>query len=244
MHLLLVDDEPQVLRALRVVLREAGFETTVAESLATAREALVRRPPDGAIIDLVLPDGSGIELCRELRSWSRMPIVVLSGIDEEEQKVGALEAGADDYVTKPFAPGELVARLNAVFRRVADSGEETTITHGGLEIDLPAHATRLYGRPLRLTPTEFNLLAVLARNRGRLVTSRALLREVWGADHANDLPLLRTHIANLRHKLEPGRRGPEGLIRTEPGVGYRFGGWRGSQEGVPPPRSSSAEESA
>ena len=222
-HLLVCDDEPQVLRALRVVLREAGFEMTGAESLAAAREAIADRPPDGAIIDLLLPDGSGIELCRELRSWSRMPILVLSGLEEEEQKVAALQAGADDYVTKPFAPGELVARLHAVFRRVEENGEERTIVAGGLEIDLPAHVTRLDGRPLRLTPTEFNLLVVLARNRGRLVTSRSLLSEVWGEDHVNDVPLLRTHMANLRHKLEPGRAGSRGLIRTEPGLGYRFG---------------------
>ena len=217
------DDEPQILRALRVVLHEAGFEMDGAESLAEAREAVARRPPDGAIVDLLLPDGSGIELCRELRSWSRMPILVLSGVEEEEQKVLALEAGADDYVTKPFAPGELIARLHAVFRR-AEDGEETTILLGGLGVDLPAHSVSLDGRPLRLTPTEFNLLALLARNHGRLMTSQDLLRDVWGEDHVRDVPLLRTHIANLRHKLEGGRRGAEGLIRTEPGVGYRFEG--------------------
>jgi two-component system, OmpR family, KDP operon response regulator KdpE len=212
-----------VLRALQVVLREAAFEATSVETLAAAREAVARRPPDGAIIDLLLPDGNGVELCRELRSWSRMPIVVLSGIEEEEQKVLALEAGADDYVTKPFAPRELVARLHAVFRRVAENGEEARISYGELEIDLAAHAARLAGRPLRLTPTEFNLLVVLARNRGRLVRSQTLLRELWGEDHVNDMPLLRTHIANLRHKLERGHRGSQELIRTEPGVGYRFG---------------------
>ncbi len=170
----------------------------------------------------MLPDGSGIELCRELRAWSRMPIVVLSGIDEEEQKVLALEAGADDYVTKPFASGELVARLHAVFRRTED-GEETTILVGGLAVDLPGHRVSLDGRPVRLTPTEFNLLALLARNHGRLLSSHDLLREVWGEGHVRDVPLLRTHIANVRHKLERGRRGAEALISTEPGVGYRFG---------------------
>ncbi|HXB14185.1 MAG TPA: response regulator transcription factor [Solirubrobacteraceae bacterium] len=217
------DDEPQVLRALRVVLQEAGFDVACAETLAGARESVAQQPPDGAIVDLVLPDGSGIELCRELRSWSRMPILVLSGVDEEEQKVQALEAGADDYVTKPFSPGELVARLHAVFRR-AEDGEEATILVRGLEVDLPAHSVSLDGRPLRLTPTEFNLLAMLVRNNGRLMTSQELLHEVWGDDHVRDVPLLRTHIANLRHKLERGRRGAEALIRTEPGVGYRFEG--------------------
>jgi two-component system KDP operon response regulator KdpE len=216
------DDEPQVLRALRVVLHEAGFEIDAAESLAAAREAVAKRPPDGAIVDLLLPDGSGIELCRELRSWSRMPILVLSGVEEEEQKVAALEAGADDYVTKPFAPGELVARLRAVFRRVEENGDEPTIVLGGLEIDLPAHRVSLDGRPLRLTPTEFNLLALLARNHGRPVTSRELLRQVWGEDRASDVGLLRAHVANLRHKLEQGRRGAQAMVRTEPGIGYRF----------------------
>ena len=211
-----------MLRALRVVLHEAGFEVEEAETLASARQAVARRPPDGAIIDLMLPDGSGIELCRELRGWSRMPIVLLSGLDEEEQKVLALEAGADDYVTKPFSSGELVARLHAVFRR-AEESEETTILLGGLEVDLPGHSVSLDGRPVRLTPTEFNLLALLARNHGRLLTSRDLLIGVWGEDHIRDVPLLRTHIANLRHKLERGRRGAEALIHTEPGVGYRFG---------------------
>ena len=216
------DDEPQVLRALRVVLREAGFEVVLAENLAAARDAVAGEPPDGAIIDLLLPDGSGIELCRELRSWSRMPLVVLSGLEEEEQKVQALEAGADDYVTKPFSPGELVARLHAVFRRVSENGEEATILLGGLEVDFPAHSVSLDGRPLRLTPIEFNLLALLAKNHGRLLTSRELLSKVWGEDHSSDTPLLRTHIANLRHKLEQARGGAQELIRTEPGVGYRF----------------------
>ena len=218
------DDEPQVLRALRVVLSEAGFDVACAESLDAAREALALSPPDGAVVDILLPDGSGIDLCRELRSWSTMPIVVLSGIDEEEQKVLALESGADDYVTKPFSPGELVARLHAVFRRVEENGDETKITFGGLEIDLPAHAVSLDGRPLRLTPTEFNLLALLARNRGRLMTTRDLLSRVWGEDRGSDAPLLRAHVANLRHKLEAGRPGAQAMIRTEPGLGYRFGG--------------------
>jgi two-component system KDP operon response regulator KdpE len=206
-----------------VILRDAGFEMTGAESLAEAREAVARRPPDGAVLDLVLGDGSGIELCRELRFWSRMPILVLSGVQDEEQKVRALEAGADDYVTKPFAPGELVARLRAVFRRLEENVDEPKIFYGGLEVDLPGHAVLLDGRPLRLTPTEFNLLALLARNRGRLMPSGQLLREVWGEGHSGDVALLRAHIAHVRHKLAHGRRGAEMLIRTEPGVGYRFG---------------------
>ena len=218
------DDEPQVIRALRVVLRDAGYEAVPAETVAEALAAAAADPTDAAIVDLVLPDGSGIDLCRELRSWSRMPIVVLSGLAEEEQKVVALEAGADDYLTKPFSGRELIARLQAVFRRVGEEAEEPSILLGGLEINFPAHTVRLDGREVRLTPTEFDLLGVFARNRGRLMTGQALLREVWGESYANDAPLLRTHIANLRHKIE-GRAGERGrvFIRTEPGVGYRFG---------------------
>ena len=205
-----------------MVLHEAGFEVVCADNLAAAREALGSQALEGAVVDLLLPDGSGIELCREPRSRSRMPILVLSGVDEEEQKVLALEAGADDYVTKPFSPGELVARLRAVFRRVEENEDAPTISYAGLRIDLPAHGVSLDGRALRLTPTEFNLLALLARNRGRLITTRELLSEVWGEDRASDVPLLRAHIANLRHKLEQGRHGAEEMILTEPGAGYRF----------------------
>ncbi len=224
-RILVCDDEPQVIRALRVVLREAGFHTIPAGTLAEALDAAARHPPDAAIIDLVLPDGSGIELCRELRSWSRMPILVLSGLEDEDDKVRALEAGADDYVTKPFAARELIARLGAVFRRSNEQPEQPVILVRGLEINLPAHTVKLDGRVVRLTPTEFNLLTVMARNRGRLMTSRALLRQVWGDAYAHDAPLLRTHIANLRHKIEgqrPGGRGVHSFIKTEPGVGYRF----------------------
>jgi two-component system, OmpR family, KDP operon response regulator KdpE len=211
-----------VLRALRVMLRDAGYETIPAMSVAEALDAAARTPPDAAIVDVLLPDGSGIELCRQLRSWSDMPILVLSAVDEEEQKVQALEAGADDYVGKPFSARELLARLEAVFRRIDGHGEEPTLLVRGLEINFPAHTVRVDGREVRLTPTEFNLLGALARNRGRLLTSRALLKEVWGGEHAGDTPLLRTHIANLRHKLGDGAAGHP-YIRTEPGVGYRFG---------------------
>jgi two-component system, OmpR family, KDP operon response regulator KdpE len=205
-----------------VILREAGYDATPTGTVAEALDAAALTPPDAAILDLLLPDGSGIELCRQLRSWSRMPILVLSAVDEEERKVQALEAGADDYVGKPFAPRELIARLEAVFRRIEGS-EDPTLLFRGLEINFPAHTVRLQGREVKLTPTEFNLLGALARNRGRLMTSRALLTEVWGGDHAADTPLLRTHIANLRHKLADRPAESFEYIRTEPGVGYRFG---------------------
>jgi len=216
------DDEPQIVRALRVILHEAGYEASPAGTLAEALELVAREPPDAAIVDLMLPDGSGIDLCRELRSWSRMPILVLSALEEEEQKVLALQAGADDYLIKPFSARELLARLEAVFRRVAANGEEPTLTVKGLEINFAAHTVMRDGREVRLTPTEFNLLSVLARNRGRLMTSRALLEEVWGSTQAHDTPLLRTHIANLRHKIEGGRASGWTYIKTEAGIGYRF----------------------
>jgi two-component system KDP operon response regulator KdpE len=215
-RVLVCDDEPQILRALRVVLREAGFEAILA---ATAEEALDRasiRPPDAAIIDLVLPDGDGIEVCRRLREWSAMPIILLSAVGDEEEKVRALEAGADDYVTKPFGPRELVARLQAALRRAGSPEDEPVVRADGLEVDLAARVVRVDGEEVHLTPIEFDLLRTLARHRGRLLTHRALLVEVWGPEYANDTAVLRTHIANLRRKI-----GSE-HIRTDPGVGYRF----------------------
>jgi two-component system, OmpR family, KDP operon response regulator KdpE len=220
-RVLVVDDEPQILRALRVVLREAGFEAVEA---ATAEEALDRaavRPPDAAIVDLVLPDGDGIEVCRRLREWSQMPIIVLSAVGEEDEKVRALEAGADDYVVKPFGPRELVARLQAALRRSRGGDEEPSIRVGELEIDFAAHSVLRDGEEVHLTPTEFELLRALVANRGRLLTHSALLTEVWGPGYADDTPVLRTHIANLRRKVEPDAEHPT-LIRTDPGVGYRF----------------------
>jgi two-component system KDP operon response regulator KdpE len=222
-RILVLDDEPQILRALRVVLGDAGFEVVPA---ATAQEALDRaavQPPDAAIIDLVLPDGDGIEVCKSLREWSRMPIIVLSAIGDEEEKVRALEAGADDYVVKPFAPRELVARVQATLRRAGEDPGEPAIQADGLEIDLAARTVRRDGADVHLTPIEFGLLRTLARQRGRLMTHRALLVEVWGPAYANDTQVLRTHIANLRRKIEPPGAPPR-YIRTDPGVGYRFVG--------------------
>jgi two-component system KDP operon response regulator KdpE len=215
-RVLVCDDEPQILRALRVVLRDADYETVPATTAEEALDLAAVRPPDAAIIDLVLPDGDGIEVTRRLREWSQMPIIVLSAVGEEAEKVRALEAGADDYVTKPFGPRELVARLGAALRRADRPAEEPTISADGLEVDLAARVVRVAGDEVHLTPIEFDLLRVLARNRGRLLTHRALLVEVWGPEYADDTAVLRTHIANLRRKI-----GPE-LIRTDPGVGYRF----------------------
>jgi two-component system KDP operon response regulator KdpE len=224
-RVLVVDDEPQIVRALKVVLREAGFEAVPAETGSQALDLAAVRPPEAAIVDLVLPDIDGIALTRKLREWSEMPILVLSAVGEEEQKVRALEAGADDYITKPFGTRELVARLNAALRRAARGEEEPRIEVEGLEIDLAARLVRRDGEPIHLTPIEFDLLRVLARNRGRLMTHRKLLAEVWGPEYVDDIQPLRTHIARLRAKIEPG--GEEGAggpryIVTDPGVGYRF----------------------
>ena len=217
---LVCDDEPQILRALKVILREAGYEAIGAESVREALDAAAVRSPDAAIVDLVLPDGDGVEVCSQLRSWSEMPILVLSAVGEEAQKVRALEAGADDYVTKPFGPKELVARLRAAMRRAPGGAEDPVVDVEGLRVDLAAHSVTRDGEEIHLTPTEFKLLATLARNRGRLMTHRALLTEVWGPAWAQDTATLRTHVANLRRKIEAP--GGERLIRTDPGVGYRI----------------------
>jgi two-component system, OmpR family, KDP operon response regulator KdpE len=221
-RILVCDDEMQIRRALRVVLRDAGFEVVETADAKEALDAASVSPPDAAIVDLILPDGDGVDVTRSIREWSEMPILVLSAVGEEEQKVKALEAGADDYVTKPFGPAELVARLKAALRRAGDSVDEPAIAVDGLEVDVPAHTVRRDGEEVHLTPIEFRLLATLVQNRGRLMTHRALLSEVWGPGWEEDTQALRTHIANLRRKIEPGD-GPR-YIRTDPGVGYRFEG--------------------
>lgn len=221
-RVLVCDDEPQILRALKVVLRDAGYEVTAVATAQEALDAASVRPPDAAIIDLVLPDGDGVEVCEQLRSWSEMPIIVLSAVDDEEQKVRALEAGADDYVTKPFGPRELVARLSAALRRAGTSADEPVIEADGLTLDLAARVVKRDGQEVHLTPIEYDLLRTLARNRGRLMTTRALLVEVWGPEYEFDTQVLRTHVARLRAKIEP-EGGPR-FIRTDPGVGYRFVG--------------------
>lgn len=218
-RVLVCDDEIQILRALRVVLKDAGFEVIATATAEEALDTAAVHPPDAAIIDLVLPDGDGVDVCRQLREWSDMPILVLSAVGEEDEKIRALGAGADDYVTKPFSPGELVARLNAVLRRAGGGTAEPVIRADGLEIDVAAHEVRRDGAEIHLTKTEFELLRTLAANRGRLMTHRVLLTEVWGPGYEDDKQVLRAHMANLRRKIETdGQR----FIRTDPGVGYRF----------------------
>jgi two-component system KDP operon response regulator KdpE len=221
-RVLVVDDERQILRALKVILREAGYDVIEAVTMQEALDRAAVRPPDAAIVDLMLPDGSGVELSRRLREWTSMPILVLSAVGEEDAKVEALEAGADDYVTKPFGPRELVARLAAALRRVGDVPGEPAIEIDGLHVDLNARIVRRDGEEVHLTPIEFDLLRALVRHRGRLMTHRSLLVEVWGPQYGDDTQVLRAHIANLRRKIEPP--GERRYIRTDAGVGYRFAG--------------------
>jgi two-component system, OmpR family, KDP operon response regulator KdpE len=217
---LVVDDEPQILRAVKAVLRGAGFEPVTAGTMQEGLDQAALHPPAAAILDLILPDGNGIELCRRLREWTSAPIILLSAVGDEDEKVRALEAGADDYVVKPFAPRELVARLQATLRRAAGPGDGAVIHAGDLEVDLAERRVVVAGEPVHLTPKEFDLLRVLLRHRGRLLTHSALLTEVWGPSYADEVGVLRSHMANLRRKLAGGGK----AIETELGVGYRFAG--------------------
>jgi two-component system, OmpR family, KDP operon response regulator KdpE len=221
-RVLVCDDEVQILRALRIILRDAGFEVITAATAQEALDAASLKGPHAAILDLILPDGDGVEICRSIREWSDMPIIVLSAVGEEAQKVRALDAGADDYVTKPFGPGELIARLNAAFRRAGeeDAGEPM-LRADGLELDQSAHRVTRDGTEVHLTPTEFELLRTLMRDRGRLLTHRALLTAVWGHAYEDDTQVLRVHIANLRRKIEANPALPRYIV-TDPGIGYRF----------------------
>jgi two-component system KDP operon response regulator KdpE len=219
-RVLVCDDEPQIVRALRVVLREAGYQVVAASDGEEALDRAAVQPPDAAIIDLVLPDTDGVEVCRRLREWTAAPIIVLSAVGDETEKVRALDAGADDYVTKPFGPRELVARLQAALRRAGSTADEPVLAAGELEVDVAARVVRRGGEEIHLTPIEFDLMSAFARNPGRLLTHRALLTEVWGPGHADETAVLRTHIANLRQKIDPD--GTAMPIRTDPGVGYRL----------------------
>ncbi len=219
-RVLVVDDEPQILRALRTGLRAAGYEVATAETAAAALVAAGLQPPEAVILDLVLPDGTGTDVCRELRTWSDAPVIVLSAVGEESEKVAALDAGADDYVTKPVGIDELLARLRAVLRRAAPSAEPV-VTVGELEVDLEKHELRIAGKPVHLTPHQFDLLRVFARNVGKLLTHRMLIREVWGPGYGGDPNLLRVHVAQLRRKIEQDSARPRYLL-TEPGAGYRL----------------------
>ncbi len=221
-RVLVCDDEQQILRALRVILRDAGYESLPAGTIQEALDVAAVGRPDAGIIDLVLPDGDGVELCRRLREWTDIPLIVLSAVGDEDAKVRALSSGADDYITKPFGPRELIARLAANLRRTNVEPDEAVVEADGLKVDLARHTVSVNGEEVHLTPKEFDLLRALASNRGRLLTHRELLMSVWGAGYGDDTQVLRAHMANLRRKIE-FNGGPR-IIRTESGVGYRFVG--------------------
>jgi two-component system, OmpR family, KDP operon response regulator KdpE len=217
---LVVDDEPHILRALQTSLRGAGYDVAAAATADEALAAAAMRPPDAVILDLVLPDGSGIDVARELRSWSAAPILVLSVVGDEAEKVAALDAGADDYVEKPFGIDELLARLRALLRR-AGPASGPVLEIGELVIDLDKQLVTVAGRRVQLTPNEFELLRVLAQNEGKLMTHPAILREVWGPAYGTESHYLHVYVSQLRRKLEDDPSRPRYLL-TEPGAGYRL----------------------
>jgi two-component system, OmpR family, KDP operon response regulator KdpE len=217
---LVVDDEPQILRALQTSLRGAGYDVV---SAATGEEALAQvamRVPDAVILDLVLPDMSGTDVLRELRGWSEVPVLVLSAVGDETAKVAALDAGADDYVTKPFGIDELLARLRAALRRSGQAGEPV-VAVGDLEVDLEKHSVSVRGEQVQLTPHEYAMLSLFARNPGKLLTHRAILREVWGPAYGSESHYLHVYVSQLRRKIELDPARPRYLL-TEPGAGYRL----------------------
>ena len=220
-HVLVVDDEPQILRALGVILRNAGYAVATASTKSEALDAVSVRPPDAMVLDLVLPDGSGVDVTSQVRTWSSLPIIVLSAVGDEREKVRALDVGADDYITKPFGTEELLARLRAVLRRVGDGRDEPVVTVGALSIDLADRRVTRDREQIHLTPIEFDILRELAEHAGKLVTQRQLLQAVWGPGYELETHYLRVHVAHIRAKIEPDPSHPSYLI-TEPGVGYRL----------------------
>jgi two-component system KDP operon response regulator KdpE len=221
-QVLVVDDDPQLLRALRITLTARGYDVATAATGATALALARRTPPDLVVLDLGLPDLDGVAVIEGLRGWSSAPIVVLSARHTEHAKVDALDAGADDYVTKPFGMDELLARMRAALRRAAPTGGRSVVRTAAFTVDLAdKRITTAAGHTVRLTPTEWHLLEVLVRDPGRLVTQRQLLQQVWGPAYETETNYLRVHLANLRRKLEPDPGRPRYLI-TEPGIGYRF----------------------
>jgi two-component system KDP operon response regulator KdpE len=219
-RVLVVDDEPHILRALETTLRGAGYDVDTAATGESALTQAAVHPPDAVILDLVLPGKSGAEVCRELRQWTQAPVLILSAVGEEREKVAALDAGADDYVTKPFGVDELLARLRASLRRATTSGEPV-IEIGDLRIDLEKRAVFREGELLQLTPHEFALLRLFTLNEGKLLTHQTILREVWGAAYQKESHYLHVYVSQLRRKIEPNPSRPSHLL-TEPGAGYRF----------------------
>jgi two-component system KDP operon response regulator KdpE len=220
-RVLVVDDEPQIRRALAINLRTRGYDVDLAESGERALELAARQHPDVVVLDLGLPGIDGVEVIHGLRGWSRVPVIVLSVRDREADKVAALDAGADDYVTKPFGMDELLARLRASLRRSTHADEPVVLETADFTIDLGAKRVTRNGTEVRLTPTEWHLVEVLVRNRDKLVSQRQLLQEVWGPQYGTETNYLRVFMAQVRRKLEPEPARPRYFI-TEPGMGYRF----------------------
>jgi two-component system KDP operon response regulator KdpE len=218
---LVVDDEPQILRALRINLQARGYDVTTATDGREALDAAIAHPPDVVVLDLGLPDIDGVDVIAGLRGWTNVPILVLSGRSGSSDKVEALDAGADDYVIKPFGMDELLARLRAMMRRNVTTEAEPVVEFGDVVVDLSATRVTVTGEEVRLTPTEWHLLEVLVRNPGKLISQRQLLREVWGPGYETAQGNLRLYMAQLRRKLEPDPARPRYFL-NEPGMGYRF----------------------
>ena len=220
-RVLVIDDEPPILRALRINLTARKYEVAVATDGASGLAAMARERPDVLILDLGLPDMDGTEVIKGVRGWTSTPIIVLSAWGQESAKVAALDAGADDYVTKPFGMDELLARLRAAVRRASPAPDEPVVVTPDFTVDLADKRVTRDGSDVRLTPTEWQLLEILVRNADRLVTQRQLLQEVWGPEYQTEGNYLRVYVAQLRRKLEPDPSRPRHLL-TEPGIGYRF----------------------
>jgi two-component system, OmpR family, KDP operon response regulator KdpE len=220
-RILVVDDDRQLLRALRINLTTRGYQVELAPDGATALAMAGRQPPDLVIVDLGLPDLDGVAVVEGIRGWSKVPVIVLSARHQEQAKVQALDAGADDYVTKPFGMDELLARVRAALRRAVPAVEEPVVRTDAFTVDLVAKRVTRDGADVRLTPTEWHVLEVLVRNPGKLVPHRQLLQEVWGPRYESETNYLRVYLAQLRAKLEPDPARPRHLL-TEPGMGYRF----------------------
>ncbi len=221
LRILVVDDERAIRRYLRTSLASRGYTVVEAAGGEEALRAVVETHPDLVILDLGLPDLDGVDVVRRLREWSRVPVLILSVRDREDDKVAALDAGADDYLTKPFGLGELLARIRVAMRHSAAAPDEPVYDVGDLKVDLARREVILAGSRVALTPTEYELLRALVQNAGKVLTHNQLLRQVWGAAYAEESHLLRVNISNLRRKIEPNPDQPR-YILTEPGVGYRL----------------------
>ncbi len=221
LRILIVDDERAIRRFLRAALTSHGYQVFEAENGQMALSAAAENRPDVVILDLGLPDMDGVEVTRQLREWFQSPIVILSVRDQENDKIAALDAGADDYLTKPFGVGELMARIRVILRRAARPVDEPVYEIDDLKVDLPRRMVTLRGQEVDLTPTEYDILRVLVQHAGRVLTHRQILRDVWGAPYETETHLLRVNMSNLRRKIEPDPNQPHYVV-TEPGVGYRL----------------------